>query len=58
MKHYVNYTLMGKDYQAGPYDSEAEAEMHHKDIRSYTGITNCWIGNVRDSKRILIGEAQ
>jgi hypothetical protein len=23
MKHYVNYTISGKDYQAGPYDSEA-----------------------------------
>jgi hypothetical protein len=57
MKHYVNYTISGKDYQAGPYDSEAEAEMHHKDIRSYTGITNCWIGNVRDSNRTLIGVA-
>lgn len=55
--HFVNYTVMGKDYQAGPYHSFAEAELHHKDIKSYTGITNCWIGDVRDTSRIMIGEA-
>jgi hypothetical protein len=56
-QHFVNYTVMGKDYQAGPYQSQAEAELHHKDIKSYTGITNCWIGNTRDESRILIGAA-
>lgn len=53
-QRYVNYTINGKDYQAGPYHSEAEAEIHHRDIRSYDGITNCWIGNSRDTSRILI----
>jgi hypothetical protein len=57
-KHYVNYSLMGKDYQAGPYSSEAEADLHYQDIRSYAGISNCWLGNTRDESRILIGEAQ
>ena len=57
-QHYVNYTISGKNYQAGPYQSGPEAEIHYKDIRSYAGITNCWIGNTRDQSRILIGAAQ
>jgi hypothetical protein len=57
-QHYVNYTISGKDYQAGPYQSEAEVEMHYNDIKSYYGVSNCWMGNTRDQSRILIGEAQ
>jgi hypothetical protein len=57
-QHYVNYTVSGKDYQAGPYQSEAEARIHYKDIIGFVGISNCWMGNTRDEGRILIGEAQ
>jgi hypothetical protein len=56
--HYVNYTVMGKDYQAGPYSTQSEAEIHHQDIKSYAGVTNCWIGGARDTARILIGAAE
>jgi hypothetical protein len=57
-QHFVNYTINGKHYQVGPYASQPEADTHYQDIKSYAGITNCWIGNTRDASRIRPGEAQ
>jgi hypothetical protein len=56
-QQYVNYTLMGRDYQAGPYRSVDEADEHRRDIKSFAGVTHCWVANGRDPKRILISEA-
>lgn len=40
MEWYVNYTIDGKDYQAGPYSPD-EADWHRKDIAGYDRVRNC-----------------
>jgi hypothetical protein len=56
-QHFVNYTLFGRDYQAGPYKDADEANEHRFDIKSFSGITDCYVAFGRDQRRILIGEA-
>ena len=51
---YVNYTVMGNEYQAGPYPSN-EVECHLNDIRGYEGVSRCFIVAERDQSRQLIG---
>jgi hypothetical protein len=52
---YVNYTILGKDYQAGPYPSQGIAEDHQRDIKIYEGVSHCYVAPSRDEKRQLIG---
>lgn len=55
--YFVNYTIKGVDYQAGPYRSIFEATEHRDDIRTFDGIKCCYIATTRDARRQLIGEA-
>lgn len=51
---YVNYTVHGKEFQAGPYASN-EVEEHKRDIAGYEGVCQCYIVSERDERRQLIG---
>jgi hypothetical protein len=56
-QHFVNYTLFGRDYQAGPYKDADEANIHRWDIKSFSGVTDCFVAFGRDERRLLIKEA-
>jgi hypothetical protein len=58
MYHYVNYTIDlgdgGKTYQSGPYQSRREAEEHAADIKTYSGVSMCYVTPFRDLARSLV----
>jgi hypothetical protein len=50
---FINYTITGVDYQAGPFSPE-EVEAHQRDIAGYAGVTQCFVVLHRDQRRNLI----
>lgn len=40
-KWFVDYKVYDKEFSAGPYDSEHEAEQHLLDIKGYVGVKDC-----------------
>jgi hypothetical protein len=55
---YVNYTVRGKDFQAGPYKNVNDAWENYRDIVGYAFITDCYISCIRDKDRVLIGKSE
>lgn len=55
MKHvmYVNYEVLGKKFQAGPYTAD-DVFIHFADIKHYEAVTKCYISLVRDEERQLM----
>ena len=53
MEYWVNYTIDGEPYQAGPYNY-AEILEHYFDIQGYARVTNCEIVKARDPARHLM----
>jgi len=51
---FVNYTIRGQHYQAGPYTNES-VDSHWRDIRLYYGVTQVSIVKERDPSRKLVG---
>jgi len=56
MTVYVNYTIMGREFQAGPYRLN-EADEHKRDIQSFEGVNQVFLSPMREPKRQLITEA-
>jgi hypothetical protein len=53
---YVNYTIAGVDYQSGPY-SAADIAWQEKDIKSYEGVSQCFIVAKKDEKRKFVEQS-
>lgn len=49
--HYVNYTINKERFQTGPYGTWTIAEGQRLDIKSYAGVSDCWVGGYNPNRR-------
>lgn len=57
-EYYVNYTLLGRDYQFGPFLTMNKAWENWRGMKSFPSVTHCSIIKERESFRTLIREEE
>jgi hypothetical protein len=57
IEYFVNYSVGVGHFQAGPYDSRAQALIALESIKSQPSVSNAWLGRSRFYYRKLITRA-